>query len=467
MQSRIVVFFVLAGLIFGVACGDTPEVEQQPASASESQAVPAELMPTNATEPQTETPVPIEAAILPTETPPPTHTPVPTTTPIPSTATSVPTKTPAPPPVIIPTTTPEPIPTSAPASQPEPTATPAANTINPGTHRIGADAEPGLYMGIAGTSIHDSCYWARLSDLSGSFDSIVTSNNALGQFYVEVDTSDAALETDCVLSKVEEGKAVSFPIEDGLVPIGTYRIPDDLSPGLYRGEAGTDILDSCYWARLSDLSGSWESIITSDNALGQFYIEVDETDAALETDCALSKVEEGKAASSPVKDRLVPIGTYRIPDDLSPGLYRGEAGTDILDSCYWARLSDLSGSWESIITSDNALGQFYIEVDETDAALETDCALSKVEEGKAASSPVKDRLVPIGTYRIPDDLSPGLYRGEAGTDILDSCYWARLSDLSGSWESIITSDNAVGQFYIEVDATDAALKTDCNLTIAE
>ena len=277
---------LFAVLIIGIACGGTSEVEPQPTSASEAQAAPAELKPTNIPEPQTET-------LAPTETPvPPTGTPLPTHTPEPQIETVTPTVAP------LPTHTPEPIPTSTPANQPEPTATPATGIINPGTHRIREDVEHGLYRGEAGTDILDSCYWARLSDLSGSFDSIITSDNALGQFYVEVDASDAALETDCVLSKVEEGKVAPSPIKDGLVPIGTYRIPDDLSPGLYRGEAGTDILDSCYWARLSDLSGNSDSIIANDNAVGQFYVEVHATDAAMETGCDLTISDQGDSDSA-------------------------------------------------------------------------------------------------------------------------------------------------------------------------
>lgn len=180
---------------------------------------------------------------------------------------------------------------STPRNTPKPTVTPASSIVKTGTHKVGVDIQAGLYVGKAGTDVFDSCYWARLSDLSGSMNSIIANDNAVGQFYVEVSSNDAGLETGCALTMVEEDSTVPSPISDGIVPIGTYRIPDDLSPGLYRGEAGMDFLNSCYWARLSDLSGDANSIIANDNSVGQFYVEVDATDAALKTDCDLTIAE--------------------------------------------------------------------------------------------------------------------------------------------------------------------------------
>jgi hypothetical protein len=66
-------------------------------------------------------------------------------------------------------------------------------------------------------------------------------------------------------------------------------------------------------------------------------------------------------------------------------------------------------------------------------------------------------------YLVGIDISPGTYRGQAGADIMDACYWARLRDVSGDLDSIITNDNATGQYYIAVLGGDFALSTMCDL----
>ena len=67
-----------------------------------------------------------------------------------------------------------------------------------------------------------------------------------------------------------------------------------------------------------------------------------------------------------------------------------------------------------------------------------------------------------GTWLVGDDIEPGLYRVVIeGSGILDSCYWARLSGLSGEFEDLIANDNAQGTAYVEIMATDVAFETTC------
>ncbi|MCI0559086.1 MAG: hypothetical protein MN733_11365, partial [Nitrososphaera sp.] len=70
-------------------------------------------------------------------------------------------------------------------------------------------------------------------------------------------------------------------------------------------------------------------------------------------------------------------GMYLLGRDIQPGTYQGQAGADISTSCYWVRLSDVSGDFDAIIANDNAIGQFYIQVSENDYALQTSCALTR------------------------------------------------------------------------------------------
>jgi hypothetical protein len=184
---------------------------------------------------------------------------------------------------VAPTETPEPTETPLP-----PTATEDPNLIKPGTHLVGTDIQPGIYRGDAGDNIFNSCYWARLKDLSGSFDALVANDNSVGQFYVEVRESDKALETHCELVRL-----VSLPASTGqfpqLIKPGMYLVGSDIQPGTYRGETGSDISASCYWERLSNVSGAFDALLANDNAIGQFYVQVAASDFALSTACELER----------------------------------------------------------------------------------------------------------------------------------------------------------------------------------
>jgi len=160
-----------------------------------------------------------------------------------------------------------------------------------------------------------------------------------------------------------------------LINPGTYLVGTDIQPGLYKGMAGEDSSSSCYWKRLSSFSGD-DTIIDNDNAIGSYYVEVLESDFALETHCPLRLIHE----LIPVEEFPTQIepGVYLVGIDIGPGMYRGEAGTDLDASCYWKRLSSFSGD-DTIIDNDNAIGQYYVEVLESDYALETHCNLELVK----------------------------------------------------------------------------------------
>jgi len=174
-----------------------------------------------------------------------------------------------------------------PTSTPEPTATPILGLVRIGTHIVGEDIQPGIYWGLAGEDLFDSCYWARLSDLAGELSSIIANDNAIGHYYVELRETDFALKTACELILLEH--APIREVQDVLTP-GTYIIGRDIQPGRYQGQAGEEITETCYWSRLKDVSGSFESIIANDNAMGSYYVQVFESDFALNTACPLERV---------------------------------------------------------------------------------------------------------------------------------------------------------------------------------
>jgi len=189
----------------------------------------------------------------------------------------------------VPANAPEATDTLQPTDTPVPTSTPDPNLINPGTYMVGVDVQSGIYKGFAGEGLFTSCYWARLKDLTGGLESILANDNSIGQFYLEVKSSDYALKTDCQLTRL-----VAIPQHAGEYPqaitAGTYLIGSDIQPGTYRGQTGTDISDSCYWARLQNVAGDLDSILANDNATGQFYVQVLPSDFALKTACQLEWV---------------------------------------------------------------------------------------------------------------------------------------------------------------------------------
>ncbi len=306
---------------------------------------------------QEPTPTPEEAA-----TPKPVATEGPTAAPE-STATPQPTATP------VPTATPQPTATPVPTATPQP----KVNVIDVGTHLVGTHIEPGIYLGLAGTGALESCYWERLSGLSGEISDIIANDNSIGPFYVEVSPSDVALSTRCELIEL---KGVPAPKEylTQLMP-GTYLVGRDIEPGIYAGKAGTEVLDTCYWERLSGLGGGFADTVANDNAKGLFYVDVSETDVALSTRCELTALDEVPASQGFLTQ--LPPGTYLVGRDIQPGNYSGEAGTGVLDSCYWARLSGVSGEFSDLIANGNAQGRYFVQVGSTDFAVKFDCAVTK------------------------------------------------------------------------------------------
>ena len=70
------------------------------------------------------------------------------------------------------------------------------NSLDPGMYQVGSDIQPGIYAGMAGTDVTGSCYWARLSGASGDFSELIANENAIGQFYVEIQPSDKYFKVD-------------------------------------------------------------------------------------------------------------------------------------------------------------------------------------------------------------------------------------------------------------------------------
>jgi len=255
------------------------------------------------------------------------------------------------------------IPTDIPSPTLTPSKTPNPNLITAGTYLVGTEIQPGLYKGI-----ESGCYWERLKDLSGSFESIIANANSTGQFYVQVAESDTAFSTNCdvYLFDPQLEQITEFPT---VLEPGQYLVGSEIAVGIYQG-----LEDGCYWERLKDLSGSFDGIITNDNTSGQFYVQLKESDIAFSISCTANYLTEIPQHSGDYPLNLQP-GMYLIGKDIKPGTYKGQQ-----EGCYWERLSNIFGDFNGIIANDNSNGQYYVQVNETDFALFTNCPIEWVSE---------------------------------------------------------------------------------------
>ena len=389
-----------------------------------------------------------------------------------------------------PTSMPEPTPTSTsePIGTPESTSSPNLG-FGPGTYQVGSEIQPGVYAGKAGTDRRDSCYWERLSGVAGESSEIIANDNVVGQFYIEILSTDKYFTTRCDMTLLSAWPEPEDPVSD--IGPGTYLVGRDIAAGTYRGKAGTGVHDSCYWERLSGVTGEFSDLIANENATGAYFVSVEDSDYALSTACALELVEQASpaptstptpAATRPPNSTSIsePIGTpestsspnlgfgpgtYQLGSEIQPGVYAGKAGTDRRDSCYWERLSGVAGESSEIIANDNVVGQFYIEILSTDKYFTTRCDMTLLSAWPEPEDPVSD--IGPGTYLVGRDIAAGTYRGKAGTGVRDSCYWERLSGVTGEFSDLIANENATGAYFVGVKDSDYALSTACALELVE
>jgi hypothetical protein len=60
-----------------------------------------------------------------------------------------------------------------------------------------------------------------------------------------------------------------------------------------------------------------------------------------------------------------------------------------------------------------------------------------------------------GIYLVNQDIAPGRYRNDGGS----SCYWERLSGLSGDFGDLIANDLPTGPAIVDIASTDVAFST--------
>jgi hypothetical protein len=149
--------------------------------------------------------------------------------------------------------------------------------FGPGTHTVGDDIQPGVYeTGLVEGPF--GCYWERLSGLSGEIDDIIANGNVANHDVVEIMAEDTAFGTDCdAWYELTERDPLLTTIPEGKWVIDTH-----IAAGTYEAEGG----DSCYWERLSGLSGELDDVIANDLPEGPTTVEIDPDDVAFNSiDC--------------------------------------------------------------------------------------------------------------------------------------------------------------------------------------
>ena len=154
---------------------------------------------------------------------------------------------------------------------------------------------------------------------------------------------------------------------------GTYKVGEEIAPGVYRGKAEEDPF--CKWARLNDLNEDPESVTAMGLREGQFYVEVQASDVGFTTECPLVPI--GNLKPRDPQSAEIPPGMYIVGLDIGPGTYEGKPDEDLF--CFWQRLNNLKEDDESTIEWDIPGDKYKVEVLPSDYAVEFACPVQKVE----------------------------------------------------------------------------------------
>jgi hypothetical protein len=153
------------------------------------------------------------------------------------------------------------------------------------------------------------------------------------------------------------------------------------------------------------------------------------------------------------KARTFGDGMFRVGVDIPAGLYRVKVPAGSL--CYWARLTDASGSFSSIIANQLEEGYGLVRVLSTDRYIESSrCGTWKLVSA-TSNWPFRGRDFPgDGVFLVNKDISPGQYM-----QVRSGCYIELLSDATGTFADIIDNDYSSGSTYLNLSKYTFAVRT--------
>jgi hypothetical protein len=136
-------------------------------------------------------------------------------------------------------------------------------------------------------------------------------------------------------------------------------------------------------------------------------------------------------------------GTQLVGTDVQPGRYTSEGGT----TCYWERLSGLSGTIEEIIVNANVDGRAIVEIVAGDAAFSS-ARCGRWTLYQAPASPLSE--FGSGDWAVGEQIVPGTYQADG-----EFCYWERASGFTHDFGEILANGLPEGRAVVEVPAGDA------------
>ena len=141
-------------------------------------------------------------------------------------------------------------------------------------------------------------------------------------------------------------------------------------------------------------------------------------------------------------------GTWQVGKQIAAGTYETSGGS----GCYWQRVSDMSGSFGSILANDTISGHDVVTILPTDVGFQTQgCGTwSPVPASGAQKTSFGD-----GMWAVAVDIAPGTYQTSGGS----SCYWERDSAFTGDPGAILANDTPSGPVTVTIQPTDKGFKT--------
>lgn len=161
--------------------------------------------------------------------------------------------------------TPTPVPT---------TPTPTFATFTDGTFQVGIDIQPGTYRTRIGSQ---GCYYARLKGFSGSLDDILANNNTDDPAIVTILPTDKGFESQNCGTWTKDLSQITTSMTT--FPDGMYLVGVDIKPGSYKSSGN----QGCYYARLSNFTGSLYSIIANNNTDNPAIVTISASDKGFQS----------------------------------------------------------------------------------------------------------------------------------------------------------------------------------------
>ena len=209
---------------------------------------------------------------------------------------------------------------------------------------------------------------------------------------------------------------------------GTYRVGDDIPPGLYRSDTPSE---ACEWRRLlmleaataraddDDVIGFWEGDLLT-------FVQIAPTDVYFTT--------RGCGTWVTATPRITPgqpfgDGVWLVGPEVAPGRYR--AGPDT-EGCGWLRLSGFTG--ERIEGTEASFPKDMTTVGATNIVDIGEGDVGFISDGCGEwTADLTPRITPgqpfgDGTFLVGAEILPGRYRAPSPTE---ECQWLRLVAFTG------------------------------------